>query len=363
MSTTPSTSTDLGRIGPRRCGPVARWATLEGMTDGPVLRIGDRERHAADEQLRAAVGDGVLTLEEYGERAAELWQARTKAELDALVGDLPSAQPVPAALPVPPGQAPPARRIVAVLSEDRLECTVAPGQRVQAVAVLGTARVDLRRDDLPEQVHVTATAVLGEVEVLVPRGAAVQLSGLAVLGERSIKVTSGAGPVIHLDAYAALGTVTVKHGKNNQSDRSGASSGQVVRSAPHEVESGRRSGIGRLRQALGSLAVAGVLAAGAVGLVAAGPDGRVLFGSSTVGAQPGDEVQVSMLFGSMIVIVPDDARVQTSGTVVFGSVNCEQACRGEGTGEVIVVRAIGGFGSVGVLTVTEAQREGDGPGP
>ena len=54
----------------------------------PPLRVGDRERRAVDEQLQAAVGDGVLTLSEYDERSAVLWQARTRDELDELVADL-----------------------------------------------------------------------------------------------------------------------------------------------------------------------------------------------------------------------------------------------------------------------------------
>ena len=48
----------------------------------PPLRVGDRERRAVDDQLQAAVGDGVLTLHEYDERSAVLWQARTRDELD-----------------------------------------------------------------------------------------------------------------------------------------------------------------------------------------------------------------------------------------------------------------------------------------
>lgn len=329
------------------------------MTDGPALRIGDRERHTADEQLRAAVGDGVLTLQEYDERAAELWQARTRAELDVLVADLPSAgRPVES---VPPGTWQPPRRVVAVLSEDRLDVPVAPGQRVHAVAVLGTAKVDLRREDLPAHVHVTATSVLGEVEVLVPHGAAVHLSGLSVLGERSIKITGGAGPVIHLDAYAVLGSVTVKHGKNRKGTRGGAGSGQVVRSGSGDVAVGGPAGPGRVRRALGAVAVVGVLAAGAVGFVVAGPDGGVLFGSRSVSATAGENVEVTMLFGSMRVVVPDDVGVRTTGMVVFGSVECDKACSNDATGGTVDVRAIGGFGSVEVVTQEEdaAERQDD----
>ncbi len=69
----------------------------------PERRVGDRERRAVDDHLMAAVGDGVLTLAEYDERAEMLWRARTRTELDRLVADLPST-PCPASPVVPGGE-------------------------------------------------------------------------------------------------------------------------------------------------------------------------------------------------------------------------------------------------------------------
>ena len=87
--------------------------------------VGDRERRAADEVLQAAVGDGVITLSEYDERAAVLWQARTRRQVDAVLADLPQAQGVPTRAPGPSDGRP--RRVVAVMSEDTLNGAVAPG--------------------------------------------------------------------------------------------------------------------------------------------------------------------------------------------------------------------------------------------
>jgi hypothetical protein len=179
----------------------------------PERRVGDRERRAVDDQLMAAVGDGVLTLAEYDERAEMLWRARTRIELDRLVADLPST-PRPAAPVVPGGSRPPARRIVAVMSENRLATPVLPGQDVTGWSVLGKVVLDLRRDDLPDQVHVRARTLMGEVEVLVPPGTTVHLSSASVMGERKVEVDDGGtGPVVHLDAVAVMGSVKVTHGK------------------------------------------------------------------------------------------------------------------------------------------------------
>ena len=88
-------------LAPPGAGDVARPA--EGVPHGPrvrhdarmsettpELRVGDTERRAVDDRLMAAVGDGVLTLAEYDERAAVLWQStRTRSDLGSLTADLP----------------------------------------------------------------------------------------------------------------------------------------------------------------------------------------------------------------------------------------------------------------------------------
>ncbi|HEY2128618.1 MAG TPA: DUF1707 domain-containing protein [Streptosporangiaceae bacterium] len=57
------------------------------------IRASDAERDATVERLSQATGDGRLTLEEFSQRMDRATSARTRAELDQLVADL----PVPAA--------------------------------------------------------------------------------------------------------------------------------------------------------------------------------------------------------------------------------------------------------------------------
>ena len=319
--------------------------------------VGDRERRAADEVLQAAVGDGVLTLTEYDERAAVLWQARTRRQVDAVLADLPQAQVVPSR---PPGPADGrSRRVVAVMSEDTLNGAVAPGQDVQGWALMGKAVVDLRRTDLPDGTRVRVRAVMGEVEVQVPPGTNVHLTGMSVMGDRKVRVAPGDGPHLHVDAQALMGSVNVTVGDGSvlEAGRPPAvPPGQVVtsrRSIPDKRSSARRHGlVHRIR---------GIGASGAVGLaivaaIASGTDARAVFSSAVERADPGGAA-VSVLFGSVTVVVPDDAQVDTSGLVVFGSVDCEDACNGTGTGDVIDVRTIGAFGSVEVVTQSERAEE------
>ncbi|GGO17493.1 hypothetical protein GCM10010116_35410 [Microbispora rosea subsp. aerata] len=62
------------------------------MGDQADLRAGDRDRDRIAERLRAAVGEGRITLDELSERLDRLYRARTYGELEALVADLPRAR-------------------------------------------------------------------------------------------------------------------------------------------------------------------------------------------------------------------------------------------------------------------------------
>lgn len=61
----------------------------------PHLRAGDADRERVVERLRRHVGEGRLTLDEFSDRAAAAYRARTLGELSALTGDLPGSTSTP----------------------------------------------------------------------------------------------------------------------------------------------------------------------------------------------------------------------------------------------------------------------------
>jgi hypothetical protein len=83
--------------------------------DSSELRVSNAEREQIATRLRTAHDEGRLTLDEYDERLQKAYAARTYAELNALLTDLPGpSQVLPAApgalVPGPDGRYPSATR-------------------------------------------------------------------------------------------------------------------------------------------------------------------------------------------------------------------------------------------------------------
>lgn len=157
-------------------------------------------------RLRAAAGEGRLTLDEVEERVGEVYRARTAADLVPLTVDLPD---VPAGLPRATS------KVFGVLSGAKQTGRWRPAAITHATAVAGSCRLDLCDAvlDGPE-IEIRARAVFGSIEVLVPEGVHVELGGYALLGSKSYRVRSSTpkpgAPTIHVDARAVVGSVSVR---------------------------------------------------------------------------------------------------------------------------------------------------------
>ncbi|MCW2777023.1 MAG: hypothetical protein JWN17_748 [Frankiales bacterium] len=339
------------------------------------VRIGDVERQAVDERLHRAVGDGVLTLGEYDERAQALWAARTRGELAVVVADLPGALPTPAsALPAPAtGRV---HRTVAVMSEERLRGPVAPGESVAGYAVMGSAHLDLDRDDLPSTVSVRAVAVMGDVQVVVPRGADVRLTGASVMGDRGVDLPPAlpGGPVVHLHAVAVMGSVSVRAPKPGEvsaadvtaadvttADVTAAYTAAAYRSADDRssralAAAARSSRRWRPRRQRRTVVLVGIAAAIGLGALSHGGSGSGGSGDRVLTVRADQSVvDVPSGSGDVTVVVPDDVQVDTSqlrgGS---GDVTCEAACAPRPAGaRTVVLRGGGGSGDVDVETATQ----------
>jgi hypothetical protein len=189
----------------------------------PALRASDADRERVVTLLQEACGDGRLTIDEFGERSAAAYTARTVDALAALTRDLvPGAANGPAATlargrgPMTvSGAAETAPPAVAVFSGARRAGRWRPARRETAVAVFGGVELDLRDAELPrEGVRLSAWALFGGIDVTVPEGTRVELSGFAVFGGRNVeggdRPTDPTGFVLRVQAVAVFGGVNVK---------------------------------------------------------------------------------------------------------------------------------------------------------
>jgi hypothetical protein len=174
----------------------------------PAFRISDAERERAVRTLGEHHAVGRLTYDEFVERMDRAYDARTHDELDVLTADLPEA-------PAAPAQPRKRRWLVSVMGGNERAEEVAHDETV-IVDVMSGSDLDLRRASFPAgEANVTAIAVMGGSTIWVPEGARVELSGFALMGGNSNRVsaaTTSSGPLIRIKAWSLMGGIDVRSG-------------------------------------------------------------------------------------------------------------------------------------------------------
>jgi hypothetical protein len=156
--------------------------------------------------LAEAAGDGRLTMDEHAERVQRAYAARTLGDLMVLTSDLaaPAEQPL---------RLDSSRAVSAFFSRERREGRWVVPDRLAVTAVAGQVVLDLRQALMQgNRTIVYATAIGGEVHVLVPDGIAVVTASLT--GRRSADEASPAPapgvPVLELRTFVVAGRVHVR---------------------------------------------------------------------------------------------------------------------------------------------------------
>ena len=177
------------------------------------LLASDAEREATVDQLRIAAGEGRLTMEELSERSDAAYRSRTTAELASLTRDLPAVRPGAPRQPVAvTDTAEPNDSFIAVFSGSERKGHWRVPRRSTAVAVFGGVALDLRQAEFTSHdVYLEVIAVFGGVEINVPEGVEVHLSGWAAFGGKASKVSPAlpGAPVLHIRCKIAFGGVEV----------------------------------------------------------------------------------------------------------------------------------------------------------
>jgi class 3 adenylate cyclase len=195
----------------------------------PSVRISDDDRQQTVELLRAHCTDGRLTLDEFSDRIGFVYVAKTRADLELVTADLPEAV---APRPRPPDgrRRQPVRSAVAIFSGHRQTGRWRPGETIGAVAIMGGVDLDLRDAEFDHPViQINATAIMGSIEIIVPEGMEVELTGFNLMGSKEARVADAparAGmPILRVNAFALMGGVLVRTKKPKPAGEVSRSSG------------------------------------------------------------------------------------------------------------------------------------------
>ncbi|TQE27180.1 DUF1707 and DUF2154 domain-containing protein [Streptomyces ipomoeae] len=199
------------------------------------LRASDADRERVAEQLRDALAEGRLDMEEFEERLEATYKSRTYGELAPITRDLPGAGAVapPSVVPSPSvslvkrpeGNASWPERIVggegtstwgvAVMSGFERKGRWTVPKRFDCFAFWGGGELDLRDAYFAErEVTINCVAIMGGVNVIVPPGVEVVVRGIGIMGgfdhsEEGVPGDPGAPRVI-ITGFAFWGGVGVE---------------------------------------------------------------------------------------------------------------------------------------------------------
>ena len=181
------------------------------------MRASDADREYMVELLRTAFADGYLTVDEFSDRAAQVYAARFADELPALAADFPGPAAVTTSSELQPAKPRRrgGRRWTILASSVRSGRWIA-GTGLRQGAFLGNIELDLRQAVLASTVtELDVRAVLGAVQVLVPHGVHVEVDDTSILGSCDVKVDAAqalrGAPVVRIRAKAVLGSVDIRY--------------------------------------------------------------------------------------------------------------------------------------------------------
>ena len=176
------------------------------------IRASDAERDATVERLSAATGDGRLTLEEFSQRMERATAARTRADLDRLVADLPADAAAPGSAVTSGTSAPPSWHISPV-GGLRINGPWRMDRHVIVVSIVGGARLDISEAQLAApEVTLTKVSLVGGARVTVPPGVRVEVSGFRLIGGTRVEGGPEPGPgapAVNIRAFSLVGGVRI----------------------------------------------------------------------------------------------------------------------------------------------------------
>lgn len=181
------------------------------------LRASDRDRERIAEVLHKAAAEGRLDLNEVDERLNATYAARTYAELEQLVRDLPGsvAPQAPSTVINARGQETHDRSgAFAIMSGFSRKGPWVPPRIFTCLTFWGGGEIDLREARFAQsELTIRAFAIMGGINVIVPEDAEVHVTGVGIMGafdEGNIGAGRPGGPRVTITGAAFWGAVAVE---------------------------------------------------------------------------------------------------------------------------------------------------------
>ena len=178
----------------------------------PELRASNAERDAVAGRLQDAFAEGRLDDDEFDQRMRAALTAKTHAELDTVLTDLPAVAGTAGARPAPVTGVTPGRLAIAYKGTVRRAGRWRVPERYTTVVYKGSGLLDLRAAELQSPVTtIRAVAYKSRLTVLVPPGMRVEMTGFGI-NQGPDEETGGLAlapdaPVLHIRGLAYKGTI------------------------------------------------------------------------------------------------------------------------------------------------------------
>ncbi|MGA4839846.1 DUF1707 SHOCT-like domain-containing protein [Streptomyces sp. G45] len=185
------------------------------------LRASDADRDRAAEILAEALAVGRLDPEEHSERIDGVYKAKTLAELEPFVVDLPAPGERAPSFEKSPADSGPAafpetadETLHAVFGDAIRKGRWRPGRRTHAYAIFSDAVIDLSEAVFEHRhIMVKSFAVFGDVRIRVPENVSLRGSGTGIFGTFEVDTLESQdhdAPVVHVAGFAIFGDVRAR---------------------------------------------------------------------------------------------------------------------------------------------------------
>lgn len=186
-------------------------ATPPAPTTGPASQpIAEADRQAAVDRIQQALAEDLIPFDDVDDRFAAIFAAANRAELDAALAGLPPTSTTPpprAARHLAPGTS------FSLIGDTRIGGWIAVGPSMRSIALIGDTLIDLTSADIPpEGVEIQVYNLIGDIKILLPDGARVQVQAIKLIGDNRQRIVApvAGAPTIKITVVSLICDVVVQ---------------------------------------------------------------------------------------------------------------------------------------------------------